>query len=679
MFLGHLYVQLDILQSDEDQAGSCHMVTTSVHSTILQHLLYKRCARHLAKCRSVPFAKEKYQSCLRVITDFCSGFEFDFPLAFRWASMKPIDHPAVEFFDKGVGFSWKAYRNLSTGYTCVDAVMGPFVDTAGTTTPLTGFEERGITYLATTNARWLPYLSDEGVKFMHYPTNRHADDYPAGWEKRVKVTNILVPTKKIFAKSKSTKKKGDGSSETCSDIAPFKSDLPPISNIFLESFPPPSTHTHSSKRPAAGKSKPTALWPSADAPPSSRTRGSKRKTSPPLAPTTTERRSKHKEDMYVTRPIPLGELEFEPEPIFIYHPTVMEISASMGSPIEGFFDGVDMVFETTTSATPAAAQGVPVKAPIPSAKIVPIDEGTHTERVSDTAPTLRISESIPTTTETPTPQKGATPPTASQTEVVFPAIPLVISTSDPFMALSQAVKDGSYLVVTPSFIPSSTTQILEEHEIAADTAMPTATFPATPAVPVSATPTVPVSAMLSFEVGSSSATVPDHVSEAAAFFTRFDQPKGSGPPYVDFHDFRVPKDHASHLEAIYGSHGDFIQGFRLSRFAREHFLKLLGSVMNDIGHKFVNIVSTEKILQWRATVQELVSVGFAVEFILNHLHEIAQAFFMKKVQPTIDVTNTRIEALRKEVVDLEARNELILSSIGGSSRFGDRPLISGLR
>ena len=36
MFLGHLYVQLDILHNDENQAGSCHIVTSSVHCTILQ-------------------------------------------------------------------------------------------------------------------------------------------------------------------------------------------------------------------------------------------------------------------------------------------------------------------------------------------------------------------------------------------------------------------------------------------------------------------------------------------------------------------------------------------------------------------------------------------------------------------------------------------------------------------
>ena len=67
MFLGHLYVQLDILQSVERQAGSCHIVTTFARNTILQHLLWERCVKHLAKCKSVHFAKEKYQSYLKVI------------------------------------------------------------------------------------------------------------------------------------------------------------------------------------------------------------------------------------------------------------------------------------------------------------------------------------------------------------------------------------------------------------------------------------------------------------------------------------------------------------------------------------------------------------------------------------------------------------------------------------
>ena len=50
---------------------------------------------------------------------------------------------------------------------------------------------------------------------------------------------------------------------------------------------------------------------------------------------------------------------------------------------------------------------------------------------------------------------------------------------------------------------------------------------------------------------------------------------------------------------------------------------MLGSVMNDIEHNFVDTVSTERILQWRATIQELISVGFAVKFVLDHLCEVA--------------------------------------------------------
>ena len=151
---------------------SCHIVTTSVHSTILQQLLFERCAQHLAKCRPVRFAKEKYRSCLRVITDFCGRFESVFPLAFLWSGLKPIDYSVIESFGEGVGFSWRAYRNLGFGYTCIEPSMGLFVNTVETTTPLTSFDDTRITYLAATNAGWLPYLADEGIRFVHYLANQ---------------------------------------------------------------------------------------------------------------------------------------------------------------------------------------------------------------------------------------------------------------------------------------------------------------------------------------------------------------------------------------------------------------------------------------------------------------------------------------------------------------------------
>ena len=113
--------------------------------------------------------------------------------------------------------------------------------------------------------------------------------------------------------------------------------------------------------------------------------------------------------------------------------------------IGGFFYGVDIVFATPVPS--AAAPGVPAEAPSLPTELVPIDEGTHTGKVS---------EATPVPAETYSSQEVVTPPATVQTEASSPATPLVISTSDPFVALSQAVKDSFSLVVTPS-IPNFAT------------------------------------------------------------------------------------------------------------------------------------------------------------------------------------------------------------------------------
>ena len=50
--------------------------------------------------------------------------------------------------------------------------------------------------------------------------------------------------------------------------------------------------------------------------------------------------------------------------------------------------------------------------------------------------------------------------------------------------------------------------------------------------------------------------------------------------------------------------------------------------MNDIEHNFIDTVFVERILQWRVAVHELIRVGFAVEFLLEHLWEIALEPFL---------------------------------------------------
>ena len=67
-----------------------------------------------------------------------------------------------------------------------------------------------------------------------------------------------------------------------------------------------------------------------------------------------------------------------------------------------------------------------------------------------------------------------------------------------------------------------------------------------------------------------------------------------------------------------------------------------------------------------------------MEFVLDHLREVARALFMRRVQPAVDAIDARIELLKKEVADLEGRRERLLSGVSGPSRFGDQTLISGL-
>ena len=120
----------------------------------------------------------------------------------------------------------------------------------------------------------------------------------------------------------------------------------------------------------------------------------------------------------------------------------------MGMPMEGFFDGAEAVLVTPA---PLAAHKAPAKTPTPSAEPVP-REGTHVEGVGETTP-------LPA--ERLTPLEGAIPSAVGQTKTTSPALPLVISTSDPFADISQAMKGSASLVVTPSSILGSATRGLD--------------------------------------------------------------------------------------------------------------------------------------------------------------------------------------------------------------------------
>ena len=78
----------------------------------------------------------------------------------------------MEFYDKGMGFFWRACSDFSAGYTCTGSVMGPFMGTTGMTTSLVANNEKGIIYLVATNVGTLPYLADMGLWYVHYSAHK---------------------------------------------------------------------------------------------------------------------------------------------------------------------------------------------------------------------------------------------------------------------------------------------------------------------------------------------------------------------------------------------------------------------------------------------------------------------------------------------------------------------------
>ena len=203
---------------------------------------------------------------------------------------------------------------------------------------------------------------------------------------------------------------------------------------------------------------------------------------------------------------------------------------------------------------------------------------------------------VGTTMTTVTPLTAAVAPISTTPSALVSAIPSAPISAVPTALILTGPGTFSFFPPIPYFFIMNSFLLLHgfSHRISCSLSSPILT------------------ALSQFEVGSSSTTVPNPVSKAIAFFTCFDQPEvndldpadfwGSGPPYVDFHVFRVLRDCVSHLEAVYSSCSDFMQGFHLGRSAREYLLKLLGCVMNDIEHNFVDTILAERILQWRAAV-----------------------------------------------------------------------------
>uniref|UniRef100_A0A2N9HJJ6 Aminotransferase-like plant mobile domain-containing protein n=1 Tax=Fagus sylvatica TaxID=28930 RepID=A0A2N9HJJ6_FAGSY len=117
----------------------------------------------------------------------------------------------------------------------------------------------------------------------------------------------------------------------------------------------------------------------------------------------------------------------------------------------------------------------------------------------------------------------------------------------------------------------------------------------------------------------------------AAFFASFEERAPN--PYPDWHfwkfegplvaygNFWVYQDAVPLLQGLSAKFGDFTTHFKFGAGFGGPMLSLLGSVLADMRRTSFKTLSESKILSWRSVVQDLIAVGFDLDFMLEHLRK----------------------------------------------------------
>ena len=118
---------------------------------------------------------------------------------------------------------------------------------------------------------------------------------------------------------------------------------------------------------------------------------------------------------------------------------------------------------------------------------------------------------------------------------------------------------------------------------------------------------------------------------------------------VDFYNYSVPRDGVKFLEAIWKKYGNFISHFKLGNFVGRAMLTLFCYVLAQMRDTNLEDVTETKILEWKSIVQELVQEGFLLEFMIDHLREIARDMFRRKLTAELKALEARVAAVRNAV------------------------------
>uniref|UniRef100_A0A2N9FWF7 Aminotransferase-like plant mobile domain-containing protein n=1 Tax=Fagus sylvatica TaxID=28930 RepID=A0A2N9FWF7_FAGSY len=162
----------------------------------------------------------------------------------------------------------------------------------------------------------------------------------------------------------------------------------------------------------------------------------------------------------------------------------------------------------------------------------------------------------------------------------------------------------------------------------------------------------------------------------AVFFASFEERAPN--PYPDWHfwkfegplvaygNFWVYQDAVPLLQGLSAKFGDFTTHFKFGAGFGGPMLSLLGSVLADMRRTSFKTLSESKILSWRSVVQDLIAVGFDLDFLLEHLRKVARKFFGEAIASEMKVVQEQISSLQSTLAVLVSYQGELMSAAAAS-------------
>jgi hypothetical protein len=147
---------------------------------------------------------------------------------------------------------------------------------------------------------------------------------------------------------------------------------------------------------------------------------------------------------------------------------------------------------------------------------------------------------------------------------------------------------------------------------------------------------------------------------------------------VDFYDYSVPRDGVQFLEAIWQKYGNFISNFKLGNFVGGAMLTLLCCVLMQMRNTNLEDVTETKILEWKSVVQELIQEGFLLDFVIDHLREVARDMFGRRLTTELKTLEARVVAVRNVVTAIVLAHWHLTSAMRASSELCNESALYGL-